>query len=282
MKTGIIDIGGGLRDIYGAGVLDRMLDENITVDYCLGISAGSANLMMFTSRQRGLSYRYYTEFAFRSRYMSPRNYLTVGSLMNLDYIYGEIPSSHGEAPMDYDTFISCPTEYHIGVLNANDGQPVYFSKHDIPRDDYTILMASSALPRYSKPYQIGAMTCYDGGLADPIPLNKALADGCERIILILTKPKDDIRHYDDQEKEARYLRKRGYYKAAISTRLKAFKYHQEMEQARLLEKQGKLLIVAPDDLCGVGVVTRDKEKLHALYQKGYEDGIKAIEFIKKS
>lgn len=29
MKTGVIDVGGGLRDIYGAGVLDYCLDENI-------------------------------------------------------------------------------------------------------------------------------------------------------------------------------------------------------------------------------------------------------------
>ena len=44
MKTGIVDVGGGLRDIYGAGVLDRCLDESIHFDVCIGVSAGSANL----------------------------------------------------------------------------------------------------------------------------------------------------------------------------------------------------------------------------------------------
>ena len=41
---GCIDVGGGLRDIYGAGVFDRLLDDGVTFDYCLGVSAGSANI----------------------------------------------------------------------------------------------------------------------------------------------------------------------------------------------------------------------------------------------
>ena len=44
MKTAIIDVGGGMRGIYAAGVLDCCLDERITVDLAIGISAGSANL----------------------------------------------------------------------------------------------------------------------------------------------------------------------------------------------------------------------------------------------
>ena len=41
MKTCVIDCGGGLRDIYGAGVFDCCLDNGIAFDMCIGISAGS-------------------------------------------------------------------------------------------------------------------------------------------------------------------------------------------------------------------------------------------------
>ena len=44
MKTGVIDIGGGLRGIYAAGVLDYCIDQNIRFDLGIGVSAGSANL----------------------------------------------------------------------------------------------------------------------------------------------------------------------------------------------------------------------------------------------
>ena len=42
MKYGVIDVGGGLRGIYGAGVLDRCLEEDLRFDLCIGVSAGSA------------------------------------------------------------------------------------------------------------------------------------------------------------------------------------------------------------------------------------------------
>ncbi|MCI2035328.1 MAG: patatin family protein, partial [Oscillospiraceae bacterium] len=32
--TGIVDVGGGLRGIYGAGVFDYCLDRGISFDYC--------------------------------------------------------------------------------------------------------------------------------------------------------------------------------------------------------------------------------------------------------
>ena len=34
MKTGVIDVGGGMRGIYAAGVLDTCLQQNIEFDYC--------------------------------------------------------------------------------------------------------------------------------------------------------------------------------------------------------------------------------------------------------
>ena len=47
-KIGIIDIGGGMRDIYGAGIFDYCLQEGITFDLGVGVSAGSANPVSYT------------------------------------------------------------------------------------------------------------------------------------------------------------------------------------------------------------------------------------------
>ena len=73
MKTGIIDVGGGFRDIYGAGVLDVCLEQGIFFDYCIGISAGSANLASYMARQHGRNYTLYMEYVFRKEYASPEN-----------------------------------------------------------------------------------------------------------------------------------------------------------------------------------------------------------------
>jgi predicted patatin/cPLA2 family phospholipase len=35
--------------------------------------------------------------------------------------------------------------------------------------------------------------CYDGALSDPVPVEKTFSLGCDRVVLILTKPRDTIR-----------------------------------------------------------------------------------------
>ena len=63
--TGIIDVGGGLRGIFGAGVLDRFMELGISFDYCLGVSAGSANLITYLAKQIYRTKIFYTEYSLR-------------------------------------------------------------------------------------------------------------------------------------------------------------------------------------------------------------------------
>ena len=51
MKIGVIDVGGGYRGIYAAGVLDYCMDQKIAFDLGIGISAGSANLASYAAGQ---------------------------------------------------------------------------------------------------------------------------------------------------------------------------------------------------------------------------------------
>ena len=55
---GLIDVGGGTRGAFGAGVLDRCLEEGITFDYLIGVSAGAANEASFLAGQKGRDLRF--------------------------------------------------------------------------------------------------------------------------------------------------------------------------------------------------------------------------------
>ena len=50
MKTGVVDVGGGLRGVYTAGVFDYCLDQDIRFDLGIGVSAGSANVASYIAR----------------------------------------------------------------------------------------------------------------------------------------------------------------------------------------------------------------------------------------
>ena len=74
-KIGIIDVGGGMRGVYGAGLFDYLMDNEIWLPYCVGISAGSANVASYLSRQRGRNKVSYEQYSFQREYMSFHNLL---------------------------------------------------------------------------------------------------------------------------------------------------------------------------------------------------------------
>ncbi len=279
-KTGIIDVGGGVRDVYAAGVLDTCLAEGIAFDYCIGISAGSGNLLTYLAGQNGRNFRFYEDYCFRKEYISIRNYLKYRNYVNLDYPYGTLSGSKGEDPVDYDAFAKNPAEFYVVACNALTGATKYFERSDIKRDCYDVMKASSSLPLVNKPYVIEGVPYYDGGLADPVPVEKAFADGCDKVVLILSRPLDFVRVPERDVKVAKRIRKK-YPKAAEQLALRYKKYNDSIALAKEYEAKGKLLIVAPDDCLGVDTLTKDKERIRQLFQKGVEDGKRIKAFVKK-
>ena len=203
--TGIIDVGGGFRAIFGAGVEDRCLEEDVGFDHCYGISAGSANLASYLARQQGRAHTFYTQYAFRKEYASMENYITKRNFCDLDYVYGTLSNSDGENPLDYAAFSDNPATFTVVAANGEDGSSRYFDKSDMRQDDYTILKASSAVPVACQPVVIDDVPYFDGGIADPIPVQRAIDDGCDRIVVVLTRPVDVAREQQRDVAPARIL-----------------------------------------------------------------------------
>lgn len=279
MKIGAVDVGGGLRGIYAAGVFDYCLDQGIQFDLCIGVSAGSANVSSYIAGQKKRNYPFYAEYPFRKQYMSVRNILVKKSYLDLDYIYGTLSNSDGENPLDYQMFLNSPTEFLAVATDARTGMPRYFEKRDMHQDDYSVLKASSAIPVVCHPYEVCGIPYYDGALGDTVPIEKAFACGCDKVVLILSKPKNILRTPGKDLKLADRIQKK-YPKSAERLRQKAEQYNRSVLLAKEYEAQGRALIIAPDDTGGVDTLTRNREALKRFYDKGYLDAKDIPEFIK--
>lgn len=141
MKYGIIDVGGGLRGIYGAGVLDRCLEAGVHFDCCIGVSAGSANMCSYVAGQKGRNKPFYDDYSFRKEYMSVKNLVQKHSYLDLSYVYGTLSNRGGENPLDYPAMMADPAELVIVAADAR-----YFIKDELRQDGYTPLMASCCIP----------------------------------------------------------------------------------------------------------------------------------------
>ena len=277
-KIGVVDVGGGFRGIFAAGVLDYCMHKGIWFDLGIGVSAGSANLASYCARQPQRNHRFYTEYGRRKAYMSAGNYLHTRSYLDLNYIYGTLTNSDGEYPIDYDTMMANPMEFVTVTTDALTGKPRYISKSELVRDCYTPFMASSAIPGVCRPVLIDEVPYYDGALGDPVPVAKAFEMGCDKVVLILTLPVDTIREPGKDHKLAHRIH-REFPEAAEALRNRASKYNESVALAKQYAADGKLLIVAPHDTCGVHTLCRDDFKIRQLYGHGCVNAEKIPPFL---
>ena len=150
---GIIDVGGGMRGSYGAGVFDWCLENNIAFDYHVGVSAGSANLCSFLSGQKGRNLFFYADYSFRPEYMGLKHFIRTHDYLDLEYIYGEaLTNSQGEYPLDFAAMLQSGKPFEIVATDALTGLPHYFEMHDMDQDDYGAIKACSCVPGVNRPY----------------------------------------------------------------------------------------------------------------------------------
>ncbi len=277
-KIGVVDVGGGYRGVYAAGVLDWCMQRGFWFDLGIGVSAGSANLASYCAKQPQRNLKFYTEYGLRKEYAGIGNFLRDRSYINLQYIYGTLTNSDGEYPIDYDTMMANPMEMLTVITNAQTGEARYIAKDELKRDRYTPFMASSAIPTVCRPVMIDGVPCYDGALGDPVPVKKAFELGCNKVVLILTLPEDTVRSSDKDRRLARSIR-RSYPAAAMALADRARKYNEGVALARRYAAEGKLLMIAPDDTCGVHTLCRDAAAMKKLYAKGFADAEKLTPFL---
>jgi predicted patatin/cPLA2 family phospholipase len=278
VANALIDVGGGFRSIFGAGIMDRCLELGIDFDHCYGVSAGSANMVSFIARQHGRNHRFYTEYAFRREYASATNFIKDRNFVHLDYVYGDLSNHDGEYPVDYPAFEANPTGFTVVACNALDGHTKYFDKSDIGFDQMAPVKASSAVPVACKPYVIDGIPYYDGGIADPVPVHKALDDGYDRIVLILTRLRDVLREQRRDIPPARMLRRS--YPAAAERLLNRYQtYNDEVAFAKQCEQEGHVLILAPESLYGLSTLTKTYEGLERMYRAGYAQAERIVDFL---
>ncbi len=279
--VGIMDVGGGLRGNYVSGIIDYLLDNSIDIEYCLGVSAGSANLITYIAGQRGRLKSFYEEYSFEKQYMSIRNYFSKGMYINLDYIYSDITNSYGKNPLDFETIIKSPKKFVVAVTDAQSSTQKYFYKSDLAYDDFTLLKASCALPIATRqPVLFKNGRYFDGGISDPIPYKKAFEDGCDKLIICLTLPINYKKSAFPKWLVNPLLFK--YPQIAKSITMSHTIYHNRVNEILELEKQGKVLILYPEDCFGIKTATRNKTGLSKLYELGYKDAKKIESFLNSS
>ena len=275
---GVVDVGGGERGVYGAGVFDCCMERGIDFDYCVGVSAGAANLSSYIAGQIGRNFAFYQTYSFRPEYMGAGLAVRTREYTDLDYIYGTLSNADGEFPLDYPAMVASGKRFTVVATDASTAMPAYFTLEDMAQDDYAPVKASSALPVVNKPYPVHGRPCFDGGLSDPIPVKRALDEGCDRVVVVLTRPRDYYRSPSRDMKFARLVAPK-YPRIAEALSNRAALYNLQLDVAKRYEREGRVLIVAPDDIGNMKTLTKDRAAIESLYAKGLHDAFAIESFL---
>lgn len=278
MKTGLVLEGGALRAIFSSGVCDGLLEGNVMADYVVGVSAGIAYGVSYLSRQPRRNLEVVTRFANDRRYMGMNNLADKEnqSYFGLKFAYDTIPNHL--VPFDYDAFEAYSGRVEAVLTNLETGGAEYV---EVPRKDREslVLQATCAMPLMFPIYKIDGKPCLDGGVADAIPWQHALDQGCDRVLVVLTRTREYVRKADKAMALIR-RRYREYPNFVRAMEQRAKRYNESRRQLFELERQGKLLVIAPKSTLGVARTERNTEKLRLLWAEGYQEAVDRMEEIR--
>ena len=281
MKTYLVLEGGGMRGAYTAGVLDCFMDLSISFLDIVGVSAGVCNDSSYVSNQYKRSYDVLKTFSQDKRYLSVENLVKTGSAFGTTFIFDTIPNQL--MPFDYPAFKDSSVSLRAVCTNLETGMPAYFKVNDLKKD-INLMIASCALPLISKGVTIDKDVYYDGGVADPIPIEYALYHS-DFQVAVLTRPKGYRKRklLSSRIASTRYIHHKSFSKAL---RQRSEVYNRSLERLEDLAQQNKALIIRPSKDLGLNRFEKDFSKLEELYYMGYSDALKhkeqLLEVIKAS
>ena len=263
--TGLVLEGGGLRGVFTCGVLDCFMDHGIRFPFTVGVSAGACNGLSYMSGQRGRARSSNIDLMEKHHYVGFKYLITQGCIMDYKLLFEDFPEKI--IPYNYDAYFSNPDRFVMVTTNCLTGQAEYFEEKSSPERVMSIVRASSSLPFVSKITYVDGVPMLDGGIADSIPVQYALDQGYEKLVVILTRNKGYRKKEGKMRIAKAFYRKYPALQQALSVR--NLKYNQTMDLIERLEAEGRITVIRPIKPVEVGRIEKDTAKLTALYQEGY-------------
>lgn len=274
IKAALVLEGGALRGMYTAGVLDTFLKRNMEFETVVGVSAGALNAMSYISKQIGRSAKINLEFCDDPRYIGRKAFIKNKGIIGYDYLFGDI--SINKVPFDFEAFNNTNQRFVVVATNCEKAETEYFEKSNCD-DLFKATQASSSMPLASATVEIDGQHYLDGAATTSIPVEWALQQGYEKIVVVLTRDKKYRKPMASNKIKKLY--KLAYHKyPELIEKLNTMpeRYNDLQERLLELEREGKIFIIRPGKEVSVSRLEKDKNKLQDLYQEGISETEKCM------
>lgn len=265
MKYGLVMEGGAMRGLFSTGVTDVLMENGITFDGAVGVSAGACFGCNYKSGQNGRAIRYNLRFCKDKRYCSVHSLATTGDMFGAEFCYHTLPDKIDI--FDNETFCKNPMEFYVVATDVETGKAVYRKIKNMNYNELEWIRASASMPLASRIVDIDGKKMLDGGVADSIPLRFMQAMGYEKNVVILTQPRDYVKSQNKMLRlvKAKYRRYPEFVKA-FENRPKV--YNSQLKYISKSEQESRTFVIAPPEKLPIGHVSHEYDSLLEVYRIG--------------
>ncbi|MEE0236417.1 MAG: patatin family protein [Bacteroidales bacterium] len=265
-NTALVLEGGGLRGVFTCGVLDCFMDKGIRFPFTVGVSAGACNGLSYMSGQRGRAKASNIDLMEKYHYVGLKYLLTQKCIMDFKLLFEDFPEKI--IPYDYDKYFCNPDRFVMVTTNCLTGKAEYLEEKSSSARVMDIVRASSSLPFVSPITYVDGVPMLDGGIVDSIPVEYALNQGFDKLVIVLTRNRG-YRKPDSRMPLAK-VAYRKYPNLQNALRSRNAVYNRTMDLIERLEDEGRILVIRPIRPVEVSRMEKNTAKLTALYQEGYD------------
>lgn len=277
-KVGMILEGGGQRGIFTSGVLDYLMGQKLEIPYVIGVSAGACNALDYVSGQILRTKECMLDSQLNYELYGMRTMMKTKYFMNMNLIFNQFPNE--DYPFDFKTFVKSPSRCLLATTNCLTGKAVFLEEYRDRERLLDICKASSSLPFAAPMVKIDGIPMLDGGIADSVPVKKAIDDGFDYNLVILTRRRGYYKSEGKSTMQLANIYYKRYPMLAKALMQRNHNYNRTMFLIEKLERQGRVFVIRPEMPC-VSRTERDLEKLEDFYWHGYDIGEKVWPELKK-
>ena len=267
--------GGAFRGLYTQGVLDVLMQEGINLACTIGVSAGALSGINYVSGQIGRS------AIVNLSYRHDPDYIGFGAMRHdhgitgFSYLFGEIGE---EWPLDEERFNDPGRRFIAVATNVNTAKAEYFER-GYCADINKACAASASVPYISEPVEIDGEYYLDGAIVDPIPVDWAIKEGYEKIVVIRTR-EPSFRKTVSRPLDIARVEYRKYPKLKSVLDEQAPRYNVRVDGINTLEAQGRVFVIAPSEPINISRFEGDLDALYEVYRLGIKDAQENLKKLK--
>ena len=273
-KKALVVEGGGSRGVFSFGVIDSFIKASYNpFDIHLGVSNGAVVQLWYLLAASDYNLDKMLFSASRD-YVRYSNLLFNKSIMNFEKLYQD---ANKVFPINFDR-LQCNLEgknFYVVVSDAASGKPEYI---ELSRENYiNEMLGTGSLPVLMKnEILLEGKRKYDGGITDPIPVQKAYEMGAKEIVIIRTYEQTFIRKTKLENYIAAFAT-RSYPNISKALKENTTTYNSALEFINNPPSDCKILQICPPQRLSTKRATTNVNIMKADYQIGMNCGEEFLE-----